>query len=89
MPITKSAQKQLRQSAKARVRNTMQKDKARSLLKSIDRLLTNKKTDEAAKKLPEAYSHLDRMVKKNVIHKNKAARKKSQMMKKLLAGKKK
>lgn len=85
MPITKSAQKQLRKNVKARAKNTSEKENSKKLVKSLEKLVKEKKTEDAKKMLNDAYSKLDRLVKKNIMHKNTAARKKSGMMKKLQA----
>lgn len=72
----KSAQKRIRQSAKRRERNRYYEKTTRNLVRDI-RELDNKK--EAEKLLPKAISNLDRLVKKNLIHKNKAANLKSKL----------
>lgn len=83
MPIIKSAMKQLRKSIKAKKSNTARKDETRKTVKTLEKFLKEKKTDEAKKKLQEAYSKIDRLAKKNLIHKNTAARKKARLTKNL------
>jgi len=78
MPITSSAIKALRQSEKNHGRNTYFKKKVVEAFKSLTKLVTLGKKDEAKKELPKVYSLLDRAAKKNVFHANKSARKKSQ-----------
>ena len=73
MPITKSAIKALKQSEVKRVRNVNKKRTLKSVLK--------KTTDE--KDLPKAQSVIDKIAKTGYIHKNKAARLKSRLAKKL------
>ncbi len=83
MPIIKSAKKQLKQNIKARKKNTAQKDDMKKVLKAIEKLLKDEKIEEALKKVSEAYSKIDRLQKNNLMHQNKAARKKSQLKRKV------
>jgi small subunit ribosomal protein S20 len=73
MPITKSAAKTLKQSEKKRKNNSIKK-------KRIKEALKNTKNE---KELPKAQSVIDKAVKTKYIHKNKAARLKSRLAKKL------
>jgi len=73
MPITKSAVKALKQSEVKKARNAIKKRNIKSVLK--------KTTD--AKELPKAQSVIDKAAKTGYIHKNKAARLKSRLAKKL------
>ncbi|MCC6643202.1 30S ribosomal protein S20 [Candidatus Peregrinibacteria bacterium] len=78
MPITSSAKKAMRQ-AKNRLEN---RKPYKSRLKSeIKKVLTFAKTDaaKAQKQLSVAYKVIDTAAKKNIIHKNNAARKKSRL----------
>ena len=72
----KSALKRIRNSEAKRNRNRYQAKTMRNALKNF-RLLKNKK--EAAAALPGLASMLDRLAKKNVINKNKAANLKSDL----------
>ncbi len=72
MPIIKSAKKRVRVAKKAAARNSRTKRSFRSSIK----LFTAKTTDANLRK---AQSDLDKAVKKGVLSKNKAARKKSQL----------
>jgi small subunit ribosomal protein S20 len=74
----KSAEKRIRSSESKRERNRYQAKTMRNALKEIR---TTKNKEEAAKKLPEIASMLDKLAKKNVIHKNKAANLKSSLAK--------
>lgn len=77
MPIIKSAKKRVRVAQKAATRNSKTKRTLKGAIKSFQTALTTgKKVDEAQSK---AQSELDKAVKKGVIHKNKAARKKKQL----------
>jgi small subunit ribosomal protein S20 len=83
MPIIKSAIKQLRKNIKAREKNSLERDDVKKNIKILEKLLKDKKLNDAQKQAFMVYSKLDRMVKKNIIHPNKAARKKSQVMAKI------
>lgn len=72
MPIIKSAIKRMRQTAKRRARNVTTK---RNLKGAVKAFLAN----PDAKNLSAAQSELDTMVKKNLLPKNTAARRKAQL----------
>lgn len=74
----KSAKKRIRSNGAKRVLNRYQAKTTRNLLKD---LRTTKDKAEATKLLPEVTALLDRLAKKNVIHKNKAANLKSSIQK--------
>lgn len=75
MPHSKSAAKRVRQNEKKRLRNKAVKSHVRTMIKKV---MESENKEEALKK---AYSALDKAVKKGVIHKNAAARKKSRLAK--------
>lgn len=85
MPITKSAKKALRQSAKKRVFNIRRKEKYRGLVKDFRKAITAKDFEKAKSLLPQVYKALDKAAKEKTIKKNKASRVKSRLTK--LAGK--
>lgn len=70
----KSAEKRIRSNDAKRVRNRYQAKTTRNLLKE---LRSTKDKSKASAMLPELSAMLDRLAKKNVIHKNKAANLKS------------
>jgi small subunit ribosomal protein S20 len=70
----KSAEKRIRANDSKRVRNRYQAKTTRNLLKE---LRSSKDKAEVSKMVPEVSAMLDRLAKKNVIHKNKAANLKS------------
>lgn len=74
----KSAKKRIRQTAKKRLHNRYYKKTARNAIKKL-RLTTDK--GEASELLPSVVSMIDRLVKRNLIHKNKAAHLKSGLTK--------
>lgn len=79
MPIIKSAKKRVRVAAKQSVANAKTKRSLRESIKAFQSALSSKK--DTTKAQADAYSALDTAVKKGVISKNKAARKKSQLNK--------
>lgn len=81
MPITKSAQKALRQSEGKKSLNRMYKKNMKDLLKEFYALVGQKKAEEAKKLLSKIYKILDKSAKINVIKKNTASRKKSRITK--------
>ncbi|MDO8266180.1 MAG: 30S ribosomal protein S20 [Candidatus Saccharibacteria bacterium] len=77
MPIIKSAKKRVRVAEKQSVANSKTKRTLRDSIRSFQASLTGKK--DTTKTQAEAFSALDTAVKKGIISKNKAARKKSQL----------
>ena len=79
MPITSSAKKALKVSEKKRSRNRHFLALLKESTKALTALLSAEKKD--MKKINESlsmvYSRIDTLEKKNVLHKNNAARKKS------------
>lgn len=76
MATHKSALKRVRSSEKRRVRNHYQHKTTRTFIKRLKNM-DNK--DEAEKFLPEVVSKIDKLVKKNIIHKNKGGHLKSEL----------
>ena len=72
MPIIKSAKKRVRIATKAATRNSKTKRSLRTAIKSFHASITGANANKAQ-------SEIDKAVKKGVIHKNKAARKKKQL----------
>ena len=81
MPITKSAKKALKGSFIKKAANDRNKKAVKEAIKSIEKLVKEKKKDEAKKLLPIAYSSIDKATKKGVFKKNNASRKKSRLSK--------
>ena len=79
MPITQSAKKALRGSKTKKAMNDRNKKDIKETVKAIEKLVKEKKKDEAKKMLPEAYSDIDKAAKRGVIKKNTAGRKKSRL----------
>jgi len=82
MPITKSAKKALRVDRTKKDINDLTRNKVKSAVK-VARLAISAGSNDANEKLNAAYRELDIASKKNVIHKNRAARLKSRLTKKL------
>ncbi|HPB58151.1 MAG TPA: 30S ribosomal protein S20 [Bacteroidales bacterium] len=78
----KSAKKRIRANDRKRLQNRYYARTMRNALKDVR--LTTEKT-EALAKLPKVTSLIDKLSKKGVIHKNKAANLKSGLMKKINA----
>ena len=74
MPVTKSAQKKMRQDGKRRLRNLRVKRTFKEAVKAV-------RKDPTPKNLKKAYSALDKAAQKGVIKKGKAARLKSRLSK--------
>ena len=72
----KSALKRIRQNEKRRVRNRYYAKTTRNAIKEL-RNETDK--EEAVKSYPNVVSMIDKLAKKNIIHKNKAANLKSKL----------
>ena len=74
----KSSLKRIRSSAAKRLRNRYQ---AKTTRNAIKKLRNTTDATEAKTLLPRVVSMLDRLAKKNVIHKNKASNNKSKLTK--------
>jgi small subunit ribosomal protein S20 len=78
----KATKKDVRQASKRRDRNRYYGKTTRNAIRDLKELKGNK---EAGEKLPEVASLIDRLAKKGIIHKNKAANLKSKLTKKVNA----
>ncbi len=83
MPITKSAKKALRQTAKKKKFNLARKEVMKGVAVKIRKLKAEGKNEEAKKLIPEAYKAIDKAAKRGVIKKGTASRKKSRLVKSL------
>ena len=77
MPVIKSAKKALRGSERKRIFNLRRKRAMKEAVKTVTKLVSIKKSKEANEELPKAYKAIDKAVKRGVVKKNTAARKKS------------
>lgn len=78
MPITKSAKKAIRGSARKRAVNDRRKKEMKEMIKKIEKLVKADKK-EAQKILSITYKAIDKATKGGIIKKNNAARKKSRL----------
>ncbi len=79
MPIIKSAKKRARQTEKRTIRNVKTKRTLREAIKGFTQALATGKAETISEAQKKANSAIDQAAKKNILHKNKAARKKSQL----------
>lgn len=87
MPVIKSAQKQMRQTKTRTLRNQQIKNAYKTKIKEVKKGVGVLDTKKLQEKLSEGYKLIDKAAKKNVLHKNAAARKKSQLAKLVKEGK--
>ena len=83
MPITSSAKKALRQSAKRKIQNAKVKKATRLVVKQFRGLLAQKDKDGAKKLMPQLMKFLDKATKTGVLKKNTVSRLKSRAAKAL------
>jgi len=74
----KSAIKRIRTNERSRVYNKQFTGRLKSTLKSV---FETKSKEDAASKLNNAFKLIDKLVSKNILHKNKAANQKSRISK--------
>ena len=75
----KAAKKSIRQAEK---RNELNRYHGKTTRNAIKKLKNTTETAEADKLMPDVISMIDKLAKRNVIHKNKASHLKSQLMRK-------
>lgn len=80
MPHHKAAIKDLRRTKRATSRNRANRSSMRSAVRKV---METKDKKSAAELLKDAISTIDKNVKRKLIHKNTAARKKSQLQKRI------
>ncbi len=83
MANIKSAQKRARQAVKLRAHNMDLRSKLRTKIKNVINLIGQNNKEEASKAFNDAMPVIDSMVNKGIIKKNKAARHKSRLNKKI------
>lgn len=83
MPIKQSGKEELRKSKKRRVFNMRRQKTMKEALKKIKKAIAANEKKDASKLVPGAYKAIDKALKRGVIKKNTAARKKSRLMKML------
>ena len=85
MPITKSAIKQVRVSARRQAANVSFRSLCKTEVTKAEKLIASGELDKARQAVVAAISALDTTAEKGIIHANNAARRKSRLMKKLNA----
>ncbi len=85
MPIIKSAKKRVKVTEKKTLRNRQNKSALRTAIKRFEMAIAAGEVEKAQIELVKAESSIDKSVKKGIIHKNNAARKKSRLTKKFNA----
>lgn len=84
MANLRAAKKSIKQDKKRRLRNISAKAELKTLVKKLNNLISENKSDEAAKLLSLIMSKLDKACNKKILKKNTVARKKSNLAKKIL-----
>lgn len=79
MANIKSAIKRARQNDKRRAHNTRLRSRVRTYVKKLIQIISDANKDEANNLFPTVQKMLDKAAAKKLIHKNKAARIKSQL----------
>jgi len=80
---TSQARKRVRQAIKARERNASQKSTFRTSVKKVLKSIVDKNKEKSNEFFKEVASIADKLVKKGLMHKNKAARHKSRLNKQI------
>lgn len=76
MANSKSAKKRIRQNRRRNERNRQQRSRLKSAIKGV---MNAEDADTATESFKQASALLDRFSTRNLLHRNKAARKKSQL----------
>ena len=83
LPVTKTAQKQMRVNERKRLRNKPILSQCKTYITKAEKLIFSGDLEEAQKAVVTAISSLDKAAEKGIIHPNNAARRKSRLMQKL------
>jgi small subunit ribosomal protein S20 len=83
LPGSKSAEKAARVSERKRIRNRSVKSAIKTKITKSEKFIAGSELESARAAVAETISDLDRAVKKGIIHRNTAGRRKSRLMKKL------
>lgn len=81
MANTASAQQRIRNSARKAIFNRLHRSRARTFTKTTEEFVAKKDLAGAQIAVAQAVSAIDKAAGKGVMHKNKAARNKSRLMK--------
>ncbi len=85
MANSAQARKRARQAEKRRAQNASQRSMVRTYIKRVDAAIASGDSEGATQAYTEAVPLIDKMVTKGIMHKNKAARHKSRLNKKIKA----
>ena len=83
MPIIKSAIKRVKQAKARTARNRHYREHMKAMIKLMIGYVQKNDSENAKKILPKVMKVIDTCAKKNILHKNNAARKKSRIQKML------
>jgi len=83
LPVTKSAQKQVRVIERRRLRNKSIRSLCKTNITKAERLIFSGELELAREAVIAAISSLDKAAEKGILHPNNVARRKSRLMKKL------
>ena len=83
MPVTKSAQKQVRVTERRRLRNKSVRSLCKTHITKAEKLIFSGELKAAQQAVVLAISVLDRAAEKGILHPNNTARRKARLMKKL------
>lgn len=87
MPNIKSAKKRVKTSERNKLRNYSQKSSMRTAIRTVRDLALGGDIETALSNLPEAFSKIDKAIKRKIIHANAGARLKSRLVAKINAKK--
>ncbi len=85
MPRSISSQKRQRQNVRRAARNTARRSQMKTQIRKVQDVLASKDVDAAEKALREAFKVIDRNANRGTLHRNTAARRKSQLTRRLNA----
>jgi small subunit ribosomal protein S20 len=85
MPNIKSSKKRVNIAERNSARNNSQKSSMRTAIRRVRDLALAGNSEEALTRLSEAFSKIDKAIKRKVIHKNTGARLKSRLVIKIKA----
>jgi small subunit ribosomal protein S20 len=85
VPSSKSINKVVGMAERKRLRNRLVRGSTRTQISKVRRLITSRELDSAKQEMVATTSSIDKAVSKGVIHRNKGARLKSRLMRKLNA----
>jgi small subunit ribosomal protein S20 len=83
MPLIKSAIKKMRQDRQRTARNRRQRANLRKSIKTVEKAILKKETENLTKNFQLAQKKIDKAVKKNLLHVRTGSRRKSRLAKKV------